>query len=112
MSQYDLFVTHKLFSLATLDISHVPPRPSESFAVPRSLRELSMRHSPAGSPQLRFPSPLTKGESYYSNNGGKQENPSNAASPSFSSSSRLSRVARNTSGILVTSSNQGRDNAG
>ena len=96
---HDLFVTHKLFSLATLDISsysHV-----EHPAAP-SLRHYSAFQSSASSPQLRFPSPSVPGESYSSNNGSKAENLSNAGSPAFSASSRLSRIPTNEKGNNLT----------
>ncbi|ORY96683.1 hypothetical protein BCR43DRAFT_563934 [Syncephalastrum racemosum] len=108
VSQHDLFVTHKLFSLATLDIScnsslHNTP----GIATPISLHP--SYHSPNGSPHLRFPSPSTAAESYSSfngnntnnhnsnNNNHKNEPMSSGASPALSSSSRLSRVTTNAS---------------
>lgn len=88
--QRDLFVTHKLFSLATLDIS------SAFYAQSRAASPLpqsqAIPQSPNESPKLRFP--VAPAESNSSNNG----NPSGAGSPSFSSSSRLSRVTTNASG--------------
>ncbi|KAI7853447.1 hypothetical protein BDC45DRAFT_536540 [Circinella umbellata] len=97
VSTHDLFVTHKLFSLATLDIS-TTSNLNHIHGAPSILRHHSSIHSSASSPQLRFSSPSAPGgESYYSpNNGGKAgENVSNAGSPAFSSSSRLSRIPTN-----------------
>ncbi|KAI9497870.1 hypothetical protein BDB00DRAFT_867998 [Zychaea mexicana] len=108
VSPHDLFVTHKLFSLATLDISsssnldHTPP--------PSFLRQYPSFQSSASSPQLRFPSPSVPGESYSSNNGStKAENVSNAASPAFSSSSRLSRIPTNERQNSSNSNNNNKD---
>ncbi|KAI8142924.1 hypothetical protein BJV82DRAFT_612760 [Fennellomyces sp. T-0311] len=92
---HDLFVTHKLFSLATLDISSSS---NIDNPAPPSLRHCSTFQSSASSPQLRFPSPSIPGESYSSNNGSKAENMSNAGSPAFSASSRLSRIPTNEKG--------------
>ena len=98
VSTHDLFVTHKLFSLATLDIS-TTSNLNHMHGAPSFLRHYSSIHSSASSPQLRFSSPSVppSGEPYYSpNNGNKAaENASNAGSPAFSSSSKLSRIPTN-----------------
>lgn len=107
VSQHDLFVTHKLFSLATLDISYNSSmHNTPGIATPISLHP--SYHSPNGSPHLRFPSPSTAAESYSSFNGNNTNNYNNSnnhrnepmssgASPALSSSSRLSRVTTNAS---------------
>ncbi|KAI9274379.1 hypothetical protein BDA99DRAFT_497353 [Phascolomyces articulosus] len=96
VSTHDLFVTHKLFSLATLDIS-TTSNLDHMHGAPSFLRQYSSFQSSASSPQLRFPSPSILGESNYSPNNGssKAENTSNGASPAFSSSSKLSRIPTN-----------------
>lgn len=95
ISERNLFITHKLFSLATLDISKsalLSPSPPTAQS---SIRQLSAFQTPSSSPQLRFPSPPVAPEQPYPSGGPTPH--SNTGSPAYSPTSKLSRVPTDTS---------------
>lgn len=95
ISERNLFITHKLFSLATLDISKsslLSPSPPTAQS---SIRQLSAFQTPSSSPQLRFPSPPVAPEQQYPSTGPTPH--SNTGSPAYSPTSKISRVPTDTS---------------
>ncbi|CDS12426.1 hypothetical protein LRAMOSA04620 [Lichtheimia ramosa] len=95
ISERNLFITHKLFSLATLDISKsslLSPSPPTAQS---SIRQLSAFQTPSSSPQLRFPSPPVAPEQQYPSTGPTPH--SNTGSPAYSPTSKVSRVPTDTS---------------
>ncbi|KAI9313898.1 hypothetical protein BX666DRAFT_2123828 [Dichotomocladium elegans] len=94
--EHNLFVTHKLFSLATLDISKSSSPSYSPLTAQSSVRQYSGLQTPSSSSQPRFPpSPAATAAAATAESFSASQ--SNVPSPAFSPSSKLSRVPTNAS---------------
>ncbi|CAM0139217.1 unnamed protein product [Umbelopsis sp. WA50703] len=94
-SEYDLFVTHKLFSVATLNTSSKPlrlPNGGQSIKATGNRSGMSTPgfSSHASSPQLKFPSPYMKSARYNSSTSTSIADLSSAPSPAATPSRSVS----------------------